>query len=397
MRVQARWLQHSRATRGVAEPGRRDRPARALPSALLGYLIAAALGVLLALFIVKETPAAVRGIQHAYDAHFAPRPQLRSLSGALLYTVAHDEGADVLALPAGGGARSATNRDGVRSGAVVSPDGRQLLALYSPCPRCAPLYELRDVASGATRTIGSGPRRLDGGLSTPDAAFAPDGSRVAFVEAGADSPTPRVFILDQRDGARRPLAPFDPRSQSFPVWSPDGHTVAYLSGVAETAVIAVNVATGDARALNDQLDHAADLGWSPDGRYLSLRRDGQIWLIEAASGHGFPLPVDDAVQAIGGWSPNGRALIALVSEAATIGDPSEPTLSVVVAPVGGGPAVVAQRGVAAVTPHWSPDGSEIAWVVGGESGWAILRGAPTGGVGRKLAAGVGVVALNDWK
>lgn len=397
MHVPARWLPPSRAAEAAAETGGRTGRARSIAPALLGYALAVALGALLALLVVEQTPAVVRRVQHAYAAQFAPTPRLRSLSGTLLYTVARGEQATVFALPPGAKAQPAATGGGDRTGAIASADGRQLLALVSPCPRCAALYELRDVASGATRTIGSAPPRAPGDLALPDAAFSADGARIAFVETGADSPTPRVFILDQRSGARRPLAPFDARSQAGPVWSPDGRTVAYLSGGEETGVIAVNVATGEARALNDQLDHAADLSWSPDGRYLSLRRDGQLWLIEAKSGHGFQLPLNGVVKAIGGWSPNSRALVVLTGEATVTGAPAETALSVIVASVEGGPAISVQRAVAAVAPRWSPDGKEIARVVGGEDGWTIVSGAPAGAPGRKLASGTGSVALDDWK
>jgi len=371
---------------------------RALRSPWVTYAASIGLGLIAAAVIVREAPRIVSAIRHALPHATASAPRRPpSIPGTLLYTTLGDDGAALYGVTAGSKPATAGPAAGYRITAIASADGAQLVTLRADCPRCVALYELRDVKTGATRVIGSAPSRPSDDALRPDAAFSADGRRVAFTEAGVDSPTPRIFVLDERSGTRVPLAPNDPQPQESPVWSPDGASVAYLAGGDLTVVELANVATGVARPLNDRLDHASDLAWSPDGRFLSLLHAGQLWLIDAKDGHGFQLPAPGNVVAIGGWSPGSRSLAVLSADEPASSAGPAPLLAIAVVPVEGGAPLILQTGVAKAAPRWSPDGRYVGWAWPMAGGWALWATPATGGSAMRLASGKGAVTLDSWR
>jgi Tol biopolymer transport system component len=382
------------------QAGARRRSGRTALPALLGYVAAAALGLGVALVVVRVAPVAVHRVGDLFSRS-APARSTAIPPDTLLYTVQNGDRTAIWEQGAGTKPRRAMAADGLQGAAIAAPDGSALLYLHADCPTCAALYMLREYRSGETRILGSAPLRpLYEGLRR-DAAFSADGRYVAFAEAGPDSPTPHVYLFDRQTGERRPLAPFDSAAEDSPVWSPGGASVAFLSGGAKTIVMTASVETGELHALNDQLDHATDLAWSPDGSYLSLLRGGQLWLVDTADGHGFALAAPGPVRTVGGWAPDSHALIATVAPsgdgAASPADGQQQALNVVVLSVDGGAPRVLASGPVIGAPRWSADGRSVAWAEGSDAAWSLLTSPASGGPARTLASGVGQIALDDWR
>lgn len=387
------------APRSLAGPHVSAVPRSSLPGRRTVLAVAIVLVALAALAIAAVTlPGAIRRGRSALEAQINPpaRPGRSLSSGTLLYTVFGDEQAAVFGV--GGtprGVQAVIDAGGESAGAVASPDGTQVVYLHAPCPRCAASYEVRNLIGGVTRVIGSVPPPVSLNSLRTDVTWSSDSRRLAFTEAGLDSAEPRIFMLDNATGERRPLSMNDATRQGSPVWSPDGRTVAYLGGGDQTIVSVVDVETGEFRPLNDQLDHAADLAWSPDGRFLSIRRDGGLWLIDAGDGHGYPVATPGPVMAIGGWAPGSRSLVVTTTDRAIQG-PASP-MSVYVAPIDGAAPIRLVTGAQLGSPLWSSDGRQIAWSDVDDDRWTLWSAASTGGAARQLAAGTGTVRLDTWR
>lgn len=160
---------------------------------------------------------------------------------------------------------------------------------------------LLDVESGQIRRLTSGD--FDEYLPS----WSPDGSRIAFVSNGDKDPD-RTYNYDvwtvpvgkqAQDPTRLTTfagADNDPDSESYPVWSPDGRSIAYVQGgpvelfAYGTRHLAVIPASGgEPRVLTAALDrNVGRPAWSADGRSLRfvVEDDKTQWLgsISAAGG-----------------------------------------------------------------------------------------------------------------
>ena len=137
---------------------------------------------------------------------------------------------------------------------VVSPDGKQLAF--------AALGDLWIMPIGGT------PKRItDDAFVDADAAWSPDGTRLAFSSDRAGGMD--VWIRDLKSGADRRVTTL-PGADMAAAWSPDGKSIAFVSNVdfEQGEVFVVAADGGEPRRI---LDRSFGLGypsWSADGRFL---------------------------------------------------------------------------------------------------------------------------------
>ena len=130
-------------------------------------------------------------------------------------------------------------------------------------------------------------------------SWAPDGSRIVFVSDRSEDPDrsydDNLFLVNASSPASLPkaLTTFEgsdnnPDSDSYPVWSPDGRSIAYLQsgpvkllGYGVTNLAVIPATGGAARILTASLDrNVSRPSWSPDGRSIQflVEDDGATWI-----------------------------------------------------------------------------------------------------------------------
>lgn len=115
--------------------------------------------------------------------------------------------------------------------------------------------------------IGGEPRRLtDDPWVEVDAAWSPDGSRLAFA---SDRGGPMdLWVLDVLSGEARQLSR---GGGAMPSWSPDGREIAYVGGSGrEAGVRVVSVASGSSVTVRSGLFGPGRPTWSPDGTHVGV-------------------------------------------------------------------------------------------------------------------------------
>ncbi|HUZ00964.1 MAG TPA: LpqB family beta-propeller domain-containing protein, partial [Thermomicrobiaceae bacterium] len=147
----------------------------------------------------------------------------------------------------------------------------------------------------------------------------------------------------------------DVPSVGFPVWSPDGETLAYLLDRpgAGWQLWCCALATGERRALSERPVAGVRPSWSPDGRRLAVVRGNaeggsDVWLVDAAAS------VEERRLVGGAWetrspsfSPDGTRLAFVGGQAGS--------LDVWVVDVDGGEARrLTERTNPLDEPRWTP-------------------------------------------
>jgi dipeptidyl aminopeptidase/acylaminoacyl peptidase len=240
---------------------------------------------------------------------------------------------------------------------------------------------------------GSGPRAIvTGSTNDHDPVWSLDGTRIAFLRATDGGET---LLMADADGSHQVLAKTGPLVDSNTVaWSPDGRSIAVTSSIDNRRTITkIDSSTGDVRVLDVGMS-AEEVSWRPpDGR-------GLVFLGESATGMGLYLVAPDGSSPTeivhadsdtgllpNGWSPDGRRLafhrleqIAPGMSVYRIHVLDLDTRAEVVIASSGGDRNNAGFG------KWSPDGSRIVFLDGGDDcncNW--LSVAPSsGGPGTKI-------------
>jgi dipeptidyl aminopeptidase/acylaminoacyl peptidase len=208
-----------------------------------------------------------------------------------------------------------------------------------------------------------------GAVGDPDGSFlrprvSLDGRRVAVsrtVQGNRD-----VWLLD---GARTTRLTFDPASDSYPVWSPDGTRIVFNSARTGAGDLYQTHTSGGSReerlVASDQV--MTPNSWSRDGRFLLyLRGDPQtnadLWVVPM---EGEPTPSvflqTPFREAYGAFSPDGRWVAYQSNES---GRP-EVYVRPFVAPGAADKAAGGQWQVSTaggIAPVWRPDGKELYYL-----------------------------------
>jgi Tol biopolymer transport system component len=200
-----------------------------------------------------------------------------------------------------------------------------------------------------------GPAAPPGGYT--DVALSPDDNRIALTVISGQPIQSDIFIRDLERGTTSRLT-FDPADEIWPVWSPDGHRVAFTTarfGEFRSMVKAAS-GVGTEDSLQKVPGNEGPTDWSRDGRTLVTAAIGpQNWDVLAqpldrSAPHRTVIQTPFA-ERDGALSPNGRWLAYSSNES------GRREVYVVPFPGPGGKWQVSPNG--GDFPAWSADGTEL--------------------------------------
>lgn len=296
-----------------------------------------------------------------------------SPSGRLLAYFGRDRGrlSVYVVRAAGGGLRRVAKRIAdapdlsLGDGLAWSPDGRRLAIAASRDPR----YRLV-VADVRTRRL----RRLDTGRGRPsEPDWSPDGRTIAF-RAQVPAERASVRTIDLESGRLRRLR----AGGGTPLWSPDGRSLA----IDEKHRLWV-LRNGGARLVATHIPLSDPPVWSPDSRRLTFMARGQLIVAEAARKRTKRLTRETRV-----FSPESTLAWTAANRVVYVGyrrDPGDLDLHLV-REDGTGIRALTRNNVAESTPTWSPDRRFVAYTSGADpAAAAYVIGADGEGARRVVA------------
>lgn len=256
------------------------------------------------------------------------------------------------------------------------------------------MFELRDV----------------GGLQ-----ISPSGDWIAYTVSAANRELDRsvsdIWMI-RWDGTEEMQLTFtDAESESSPRWSPDGRSLAFLSGRGEEAegsqIWVMNMRGGEARKLTAIKGGVSDYAWSPDGKQFvvasavlpegaaasaypeqllsedeykpivvdryQFKADGvgylgkertHLFLVDAADGTATQLTDGEYNETSPAWSPDGSS-IAFISKLGDMDRHDNFDVFVVAAKPGAKPRQVTVNTGTDTSPAWSSDAKRLVYLHGG--------------------------------
>jgi Tol biopolymer transport system component len=204
-----------------------------------------------------------------------------------------------------------------------------------------------------------------GALATPAAfvepTISPDGRWVAVDTAeGVTSGDLWIFEASTLDRSRR--LTFGAEEPETPIWSPDGHWLAYSSPRANGWALLRKPSdgSGEEELLYEPGGASWIDSWSPDGKSLLFERyppdrGADLWILPLeGERRPFPYLESAANEAHGAFSPDGR-LVAYTSDEGGL-----PEIYVQTVPASGGRWQISRDG--GDWPAWRADGAELFYV-----------------------------------
>ena len=235
-------------------------------------------------------------------------------------------------------------------------------------------------------------------------AFSPDGSQIAFMWDGGEENQFDIYVKLIGDGGTPVRLTRSPGAEAgWPVWSPDGHRIAFVrcSDMSQ-AIFVVPSVGGTERKAAEQHSCPISIDWSPDGKMIAFRDtdSGQgptgIFLVSLNNGERrrVTTPPKDAWDAEPRFSPDGKTLAFVRTHDVLIGD-------IFVVPIDAGePKQLTFMGhQASIGANfsglaWTADGKEIVFSAGPMEGvnGSLWRVNVHGGAPEKISGLAGVNA-----
>ena len=185
-------------------------------------------------------------------------------------------------------------------GSSLSPDGKKVVFHSGEGIWMIP------VSPETGRSTGPAKKLLDGHYwSMPRPRWAPDSERIVF-ERREKEGRGDLWVLSAKDGSLTQITD-DPVYEGWPVWSPDGKTIAYKR-LYETWVIPAK--GGSPRKISS--GNARVSSWSPDSTWLILRffaRDWRLGFFRLADEREFGITPPGEVGTHFAWAPDGKKML----------------------------------------------------------------------------------------
>jgi Tol biopolymer transport system component len=307
--------------------------------------------LLIAVLLVAGALVVGLGSWHPMPAPFGP-----ARNGLLAY----DTNAAILVSDADGtGARPLVTSVAYASGATFSPDGAKLVFWGDNSPDS--LY--------LANADGTGVRKLSGDLwisTDKPPAWSPDSKSVAFSsESGPNLLDERIYVVDVTAASSTPRPITDPATVRglLPAWAPDGSWIAYIGishtfdrpnlwvvhpdgteahSFTTTRYIEVTTPQWAPTAVSTRLAYAA-ADTSPDLQ--------DIFVIDIATATETKISTEPANERWPAWSPDGTKLAWLIG-----GSPPQLRITSI---DGAEPIKTLASGFMGTPPAWSPDGTKL--------------------------------------
>lgn len=227
---------------------------------------------------------------------------------------------------------------------------------------------------------------------THGAMLSPDGRQVLVQRYSGGRSTLWVGLFP--DGDMRQLTTEEMETVKAGAWSPDGRMILYESRRTGTSDLWVaEVETGELRQLTTDVRDDQDGTWSPDGRWIAFQsnRGGQwdTWVMPATGGESIRVTADLATESSSVWSPSGASLLHVSS----LGTARMMQLSI---EDGASRELFGWTGHSILDPQASPDGRTIAFVSDRSGSPGIWVVPSAGGEPRPVSAGSTTEGYPRW-
>ncbi len=223
---------------------------------------------LLSLFV------ALLGITAPLSAAERPGASNGPPKGTIVFSSLAPRGWDIYLRDVDGGASRLTRHPALDFNAAFSPDG-QRIAFVSECDGNMELYTMN--------SDGSGRQRLTSDFALDDhPTWSPDGRQIAFVSTRQPAPAGRawnaIFAMDSDGSNVRRLSSADMVDYS-PAWSPRGDLIAFASGSGRSGQSDIYVMKPNGQRRRLVVENGGWPAFVDEGRAIAFhrQRDGDGW------------------------------------------------------------------------------------------------------------------------